>query len=198
MRPTVEYNSLARHYVARWECCGLLWEMMLSSLFPDRRDFAPTRLRCGGMGTSVNQERRKAGRVRQYDYIVYFDGGSKGNPGLGYGSYLLMDVARQTKRLSRVEFGNGITNNVAEYKTLEAALTDLRLTVQGNGEQTADRTVLVMGDSMLVVKQVQEKWCCRDANLMVLRNAVQRLLAGFASWQVTWQPRDVSVAILGH
>jgi ribonuclease HI len=136
--------------------------------------------------------------VKQYDYIIYFDGGSKGNPGEGYGSYLLVDAARQVKRLERVEFGNGVTNNEAEYRTLEAALTDLRLMVQANGEKPTEHTLLVMGDSMLIVKQVQEKWCCRNERLMKLRDTIQAALFHFGNWQIAWQPRDVSVAILGH
>ena len=54
-------------------------------------------------------------------YDIVFDGGSKGDPGLGYGSYeITLDdevIARTT-----LEYGDRVTNNQAEYTTLVRAL----------------------------------------------------------------------------
>jgi ribonuclease HI len=58
------------------------------------------------------------------DYIVIFDGGSRGNPGPGYGSYRLR-TRDGREDVRRLEFGEAMTNNEAEYRTLIAALDDL-------------------------------------------------------------------------
>ena len=50
-------------------------------------------------------------------YILTFDGGSKGNPGLGYGSYELR-TCDDRARMERREYGDNVTNNEAEYRTL--------------------------------------------------------------------------------
>ena len=54
------------------------------------------------------------------DVVLVFDGGSKGNPGLGYGSYAI--IINNEADIRRLEFGDGVTNNEAEYDTLIAAL----------------------------------------------------------------------------
>ena len=58
---------------------------------------------------------------RPSDYLLVFDGGSKGNPGPGYGSYAITRTRDGAQRLERLEFGDGYTNNEAEYDNLIAA-----------------------------------------------------------------------------
>ena len=57
------------------------------------------------------------------DYTIIFDGGSRGNPGEGYGSYELR--TRAERQIERLTFGDHVTNNEAEYRTLIAALRDV-------------------------------------------------------------------------
>ena len=59
------------------------------------------------------------------DYLLIFDGGSKGNPGKGYGSYAIIRTQDGAQRVERVDFGDGYTNNEAEYDSLIAGLQDL-------------------------------------------------------------------------
>ncbi len=49
---------------------------------------------------------------------VVFDGGSKGNPGAGYGSYALQWPGQAQPEIVRLEFSGRMTNNEAEYDTL--------------------------------------------------------------------------------
>ena len=59
------------------------------------------------------------------DYVLVFDGGSKGNPGQGYGSYAIIRAQDRAQRVERLDFGDGYTNNEAEYDSLIAGLQDL-------------------------------------------------------------------------
>ena len=55
-------------------------------------------------------------------YEIVFDGGSLGNPGLGYGSYEITTEGAVLHRVERQEYGQGVTNNQAEYRSLIGAL----------------------------------------------------------------------------
>jgi len=46
-------------------------------------------------------------RPHAADYVLTFDGGSKGNPGLGYGSYAIVRVQDGARRIERLEFAAG-------------------------------------------------------------------------------------------
>ena len=54
-----------------------------------------------------------SGAAKQFDYTIVFDGGSKGNPGGGYGSYEIGSRTGASKQ-KRLEVGDAITNNEAE------------------------------------------------------------------------------------
>ncbi len=61
------------------------------------------------------------GQAPERPIVIIFDGGSKGNPGKGYGSYALRWPGQQ-ERIVKLQFGDDVTNNEAEYDTLIAAL----------------------------------------------------------------------------
>ena len=53
----------------------------------------------------------------------------------------------------RLDFGRGVTNNEAEYRTLAAALEDLVGRIQRAGRSPSDYSLLVHTDSQLMVGQ---------------------------------------------
>ena len=123
--------------------------------------------------------------------MLVFDGGSKGNPGLGYGSYAV--IVGQKTTLTRLEFGDGVTNNEAEYDTLIAALQ--ALIDAGSAPNTA---LEIRGDSQLIIYQVLGKWKAKDARMRARRDRVRALLPHFKSHRLILQPREHSVRVLGH
>ena len=91
---------------------------------------------------------------------LYFDGGSRGNPGVsGSGWYI--------KYLDGEEFrgnffvGDKSTNNEAEYWGL---IKGLQYIVQN--DFTED--IMVYGDSKLVIKQMTGEWKVKAENLKIL------------------------------
>ncbi len=130
------------------------------------------------------------------EYTIIFDGGSRGNPGDGYGSYELRTHAE--RRIERLTFGKNVTNNEAEYQTLIAALHDVvnRLTASGTDPKMS--TLAVRGDSQLVIFQVTGKWKVKTPHIRPLHAEATALLARFKRADVQWQPRAMSVRTLGH
>jgi len=135
---------------------------------------------------------------RRPDYVLVFDGGSKGNPGWGYGSYAIMRVQDGAQRVERLDFGEGYTNNEAEYDSLIAGLQDLLDRIEGAGRQPREFAVQVRGDSSLVIKQVLGQWKAKDARMRERRDRCRRLLGRFGNVELKLQPREESVRVLGH
>jgi ribonuclease HI len=132
------------------------------------------------------------------DYILIFDGGSKGNPGWGYGSYNITRVADGAQRTERVDFGDGYTNNEAEYDTLIVALKDLTGRINVAGRQPDEFHLEVRGDSALVINQLKGRWKASEPRMVERRDVARALLDRFAGADLIAHPREESVRILGH
>jgi ribonuclease HI len=131
------------------------------------------------------------------DYVIVFDGGSEGNPGSGYGSYVV--IARDGRqRVRRLDFGDDVTSNEAEYDTLIAALDDVSERVEAVGRRPADFTIEVRGDSNLVLRQVRGEWRAKNERMRHRRDVVRSFLSRFGGYRLVEQPREESVKVLGH
>lgn len=130
-------------------------------------------------------------------FQIVFDGGSKGNPGFGYGSYKIFHQGDEiaVQELTFDHLGTAITNNQAEYMTLIHALERLAIDRAGKLKET---TVEVFGDSLLVVNQVKGTWKIKNEGLRPLRQRARTLIEAFGAFSLTWHDRSNSVRILGH
>lgn len=137
------------------------------------------------------------GRAPEQPIVVVFDGGSRGNPGQGYGSYALRWPG-QPQQIVQLRFGDRVTNNEAEYDTLIAALEAILQRLQESGADASTARVDVRGDSLLVINQVKGTWEAKEPRLQVRRERVRELLRRFGSWQLTHHDREQSVKTLGH
>jgi len=137
------------------------------------------------------------GQAPEQPISVVFDGGSKGNPGIGYGSYALRWPG-QPQQIVQLQFGDGVTNNEAEYDTLVAALESIVKRLAENKADPATARVEIRGDSQLVVNQVMGEWKCSDERMRRRRDRVRTLLREFGSWELIHHPRANSVRVLGH
>jgi ribonuclease HI len=112
---------------------------------------------------------------------VNVDGGARGNPGPAAIGVVVRDggdrvVAEVGETIGRA------TNNVAEYKAL---LRGIELA----GEHGADELELV-GDSELVVRQVEGRYKVKDATMKELHAEVKRALAEFDGWSIRHVRRE--------
>ena len=113
---------------------------------------------------------------------LYFDGGSRGNPGpAAVGWVIVTDdgiTAEGSERIGRA------TNNQAEYEALVRGL-----------EAAADcgfDELHVRGDSQLVVRQVRGEWDTNNPQLREKRVRVRELLDRFEEWSIDHVPREIN------
>lgn len=98
----------------------------------------------------------------QYDFTVYTDGGSRGNPGpAAYGFVIYNNSNELVFEEGRVIGIN--TNNVAEYSGIAAAL---RYLSEQSSIVTRESTIIrVLLDSQLAAMQLSGLWKIKNENL---------------------------------
>src|SRR4051812_11625517 len=122
---------------------------------------------------------RKVGINMTQDLVkIYFDGGSRGNPGPAAGAaYMDWEGGKE-----RVCFIPSATNNEAEYRGLLMAIELAK-------EFKVPR-VKFLGDSKLVVMQVTGEWQAKHEKMQELRQDVLEELSSIRHWQIEWIPRE--------
>ncbi|MEA2576161.1 MAG: ribonuclease [Chloroflexia bacterium] len=131
------------------------------------------------------------------ELYVVFDGGSRGNPGQGYGSFLVQSPGRKPV-IKRLEFGDNYTNNQAEYDSLIGSLNYIIERLNTTGRSPDQVQLDIKTDSDLVVNQILGNFKVKDAGLRKRHEQATDLLGQFADWTISWHPRDESVKLLGH
>jgi ribonuclease HI len=112
---------------------------------------------------------------------VNVDGGARGNPGPAAVGAVVRDSAGVVVEERGERIGRA-TNNVAEYRAL---LLGIELaTAHG-----ADELELI-GDSELIVRQVEGKYKVKDATMKELHARVKAGLKPFASWSIRHVRRE--------
>ncbi|HYQ78773.1 MAG TPA: ribonuclease HI family protein [Solirubrobacterales bacterium] len=107
-------------------------------------------------------------------FTVNVDGGARGNPGPAAIGVVLRDGGEVVEEVG--ETIGEATNNVAEYRALlrgielatERGATDLEL----------------VGDSELVVRQVEGRYKVKNPGMKELHEEVKRALRGLDSWSI--------------
>ncbi len=129
--------------------------------------------------------------------VLHFDGGSRGNPGPGYGSFVLARDGQELRR-RRLDFGPRLTNNEAEYEALIRGLEDALSWLRSKGLDPAQEAIEIRGDSQLVLRQVARAWKAHEPRMAALRDRALALLAHFGRYTLCQVPRARSVQLLGH
>jgi ribonuclease HI len=107
----------------------------------------------------------KGERTARYGYIIYFNYGKEIFQGKG-----IVSISETT------------TNNVAEYTALIEGLK--------RAINVGINDIIIKGDSMLVVKQVQGVYKVYSKLLIPLHCTVKELLAQMEVWSIVWVPRQ--------
>jgi ribonuclease HI len=113
--------------------------------------------------------------------VVNVDGGARGNPGPAAIGVVVSTPDGEVLEEHAERIGSA-TNNVAEYRALMLGLE--RALALGA------REVELIGDSELVVRQVQGEYKVRDEVLWRLNKHVIRALAEFDSWSIRHVRRE--------
>jgi ribonuclease HI len=106
---------------------------------------------------------------------VNVDGGARGNPGpAAIGVVVRNDDGAVVEQVG--ETIGATTNNVAEYRAL---LRGLELAAAHGADE-----VEVIGDSELVVRQIEGRYKVKHADMKELHGQAKALLADFDNWSI--------------
>ncbi|MBX4211494.1 MAG: ribonuclease HI family protein [Candidatus Yanofskybacteria bacterium] len=108
-------------------------------------------------------------------YIIYTDGGSRGNPGPS-----ALGAVIEGPDIGKKEYGEYIgetTNNIAEYKAMVFALKKLKQLI--GADRAGESTVELRADSELLVKQLSGEYKVKEENMQDLFMEVWNLRLDF-------------------
>lgn len=120
------------------------------------------------------------------EYIIYTDGGSRGNPGPAASGFTIAGPGIGT--VEQGEYLGETTNNVAEYTAVIHALAKLKSLL--GAEKAKAAHVRVHADSELLVKQMNREYKVKDARLMQLFTQVHNAMVDFATVSFTHVRRE--------
>jgi ribonuclease HI len=106
---------------------------------------------------------------------VNVDGGARGNPGPAAIGVVVRDEDGTIVEAVGETIGK-TTNNVAEYKAL---LRGIELAAAHGATE-----VHLIGDSQLIVRQVEGRYKVKDEKMKPLHAAATKALAGFGKWSI--------------
>ncbi len=112
---------------------------------------------------------------------IYFDGGSRGNPGpSAVGAVVYDDKNKKLEELSAYIGSN--TNNIAEYMALDGVL-DM-------AEKYKCKKIILFTDSKLLHNQVKKVWKIKDKNILEVFLKVSKKLGRYDTVDLRLIPRE--------
>jgi ribonuclease HI len=124
----------------------------------------------------------ESGNKREW-YLLQFDGGSRGNPGIaGSGSAIFCGNNTNNCIWTSADYHGIKTNNYSEYQGM---IVGLRKAIELRIEN-----LVVQGDSLLVIQQMNGKYKCKNANLIPLYEEAKQLKAQIRNIRFEHIPRN--------
>lgn len=122
------------------------------------------------------------------DVILFFDGLCEPNPG-GFcaWSYVLWLGKKCISDCGGFDPSPNTTCNFAEWCALGFGLKKLKSLNLPDIE-----SLTILGDSKLVVMQLDDRWRTKAEKLILLRNRCREMLADFPDWVARWIPRELN------
>jgi len=129
------------------------------------------------------------------NWLLQFDGGSRGNPGIGGAGAVLFlleniketsiyEIKKNEKWSGYFYLGDNITNNVAEYKGL---LEGLKQALVFNAKY-----INIEGDSQLIINQLNGIYQVKDLKLKPLYKEATNIIEKFTKWECRYIPRELN------
>lgn len=114
-------------------------------------------------------------------YLLRFDGGSRGNPGIAGAGMVLYDDQGQEIWCGWKFHHEAATNNLAEYLGLLYGIKCAK--------SFGIKKLIVEGDSQLIVRQLTGKYQCREESLKKFFNATREIAGSLAYFEIRHIPR---------
>ncbi len=119
-------------------------------------------------------------------FVIEADGGSRGNPGPAAFGAVVRDPETGKIIAEAADYIGTATNNVAEYRGLQAALEMVR-------DLNPEAHVEARLDSKLVVEQMSGRWKIKNEALRKLAIEIREILP-MSAVHYSWIPREQNTA----
>lgn len=121
-----------------------------------------------------------------FEYLkIYFDGGSRGNPGPSAIGAVIYD--KNNNRIEDIsEFIGHCTNNVAEYTALDLVLD----VIKKYRSKYNIRRIILNTDSKLLYSQLKRIWKIKDENLFDIYKRIVKKLKDYEVVDLRLIPRE--------
>ncbi len=121
-------------------------------------------------------------------FIIYTDGGSRGNPGQAAIGIVICNEKEQELKKYGEYLGDNLTNNEAEYKAVIFALKKFKALF---GKKLAENTEIdIKSDSEFLIKQVDGEYKILDENIQKLFLELWNLRLDFKKINFKLIPRE--------
>jgi ribonuclease HI len=115
------------------------------------------------------------------EFFIHTDGASRGNPGEAGAGAVISDSQGRTLKELKLYLGMA-SNNAAEYRAAIHALE--------RALELGARSVTLLLDSELVVRQLRGEYRVREPHLKTLHQKAQEVLNRFSQYSILYIPRE--------
>ncbi|MCO5587277.1 hypothetical protein L7F22_041224 [Adiantum nelumboides] len=109
-------------------------------------------------------------------YTLLFDGAYRRQRNKAAGGFVILNEEKKEVLKKGIHLHLAHSNNEAEYATLKAGLEECK--------SMGIRRLMVKGDALLIVRQVQGTWACKNSKLLQWLHEVKLLMKNFEAIQI--------------
>ncbi|MCO5568364.1 hypothetical protein L7F22_022063 [Adiantum nelumboides] len=109
-------------------------------------------------------------------YTLLFDGAYRRQRNKAAGGFVILNEEKKEVLKKGIQLHLAHSNNEAEYATLKAGLKECK--------SMGIRRLMVKGDALLIVRQVQGTWACKNSKLLQWLHEVKLLMKDFEAIQI--------------
>ncbi|MCO5579806.1 hypothetical protein L7F22_033668 [Adiantum nelumboides] len=109
-------------------------------------------------------------------YTLLFDGAYRRQRNKAAGGFVILNEEKKEVLKKGIQLHLAHSNNEAEYATLKADLEECK--------SMGIRRLMVKGDALLIVRQVQGTWTCKNSKLLQWLHEVKLLMKDFEAIQI--------------
>ncbi|MCO5608969.1 hypothetical protein L7F22_063187 [Adiantum nelumboides] len=109
-------------------------------------------------------------------YTLLFDGAYQRQRNKAAGGFVILNEEKKEVLKKGIQLHLAHSNNEAEYATLKARLEECK--------SMGIRRLMVKGDALLIVRQVQGTWACKNSKLLQWLHEVKLLMKDFKAIQI--------------
>ncbi|MCO5549113.1 hypothetical protein L7F22_002579 [Adiantum nelumboides] len=109
-------------------------------------------------------------------YTLLFDGAYHRQRNKAAGGFVILNEEKKEVLKKGIQLHLAHSNNEAEYATLKAGLEECK--------SMEIRRLMVKGDALLIVRQVQGTWACKNSKLLQWLHEVKLLMKDFEAIQI--------------